>query len=103
MSKPCSGYSYKSVELQLCGLRCFLRFLIQEGVHADPLLEAVPTVKARKQNRIPSVWTPENVEKLIKALTVATLLVSATTPSFYWLLGLGIRTMDIKHLKLHRP
>lgn len=82
--KTLLGYSYKSVELQLCALRCFLRFLMQEGVLAEPLLKAIPSIKARKQNRIPSVWSAENVEKLLLPLTVATPLASVTMPLFYW-------------------
>ena len=98
--KTLMGYSHKSVEQQLCGLRCFLRFLIQEGLLVAPLLEAVPTVKVRKQNRIPSVWTPENVEKLIKAIDRGNPAGKRDYAIILLAARLGIRTMDIKHLKL---
>jgi len=48
------GYSYKTVELQLCGLRSFLRYLHTNDLHPQDLAETIPTLKARKQNRIPS-------------------------------------------------
>lgn len=98
--KTLLGYSYKSVELQLCGLRCFLRFLILQDVPAQPLLEAVPTVKARKQNRIPSVWTKENVEKLIQAIDQGNPAGKRDYAIILLAARLGIRTLDIKRLKL---
>jgi integrase len=98
--KTLLGYSYKSVELQLCGLRCFLRFLILQDVPAQPLLDAVPTVKARKQNRIPSVWTKENVEKLIQAIDRGNPAGKRDYAIILLAAHLGIRTLDIKRLKL---
>jgi hypothetical protein len=62
------GYSYKTVELQLCGLRSFLRYLHENSLHPSELAKAIPAIKARKQNRIPSVWSQENVAKLIDAI-----------------------------------
>jgi integrase/recombinase XerD len=93
--KTLLGYSYKSVELQLCGLRCFL-----QDVPAQPLLDAVPTVKARKQNRIPSVWTKENVEKLINAIDRGNPAGKRDYAIILLAARLGIRTLDIKPLKL---
>jgi len=98
--KTLLGYSYKSVELQLCGLRCFLRFLILQDVPAQSLLDAVPTVKARKQNRIPSVWTKENVEKLIQAIDRGNPAGKRDYAIILLAARLGIRTIDIKRLKL---
>jgi site-specific recombinase XerD len=98
--KTLLGYRYKSVELQLCGLRCFLRFLILQDVPAQPLLDAVPTVKARKQNRIPSVWTKENVEKLIQAIDRGNPAGKRDYAIILLAARLGIRTLDIKRLKL---
>lgn len=98
--KTLLGYGYKSVEQQLCGLRCFLRFLILENVSAQPLLDAVPIVKARKQNRIPSVWTKENVEKLIQAIDRGNPAGKRDYAIILLAARLGIRTLDIKRLKL---
>jgi site-specific recombinase XerD len=62
------GYSYKTVELELCGLRSFLRYLYENNLHTEQLVKAIPVIKARKQNRIPSVWTQENITKLLDAI-----------------------------------
>jgi hypothetical protein len=62
------GYSYKTVELHLCALRSFLRYLHTNDIHPQDLSETIPAIKARKQNRIPSVWTPEHVTKLLDVI-----------------------------------
>ena len=94
------GYSYKNVEQQLCGLRCFLRFLIQEGVPAEQLLKAIPPIKARKQNRIPSVWSAENVDKLLQAIDRGNPSGQRDYAIILLAARLGICTLDIKRLKL---
>jgi len=98
--KTLLGYSYKSVEQQLCGLRCFLRFLIQEGVPAEQLLKAIPSIKARKQNRIPSVWSAENVDKLLQAIDRGNPSGKRDYAIILLAARLGIRTLDIKRLQL---
>jgi len=71
------GYQAKTVELQLCGLRSFLRYLHDTGQHGVDLAAQLPTVRVTKQARIPSAWTDEQVDKVLKA--VATLRASAIT------------------------
>ena len=53
-----AGYQFKTVEQKLCALRSFLRFAIGDGLVDAAVLDTVPTVKSRKQTRIPSVWDP---------------------------------------------
>lgn len=60
----------------------------------------MPTVKARKQNRIPSVWTKENVEKLIQAIDRGNPAGKRDYAIILLAARLGIRTIDIKRLKL---
>jgi len=94
------GYSYKAVELHLCSLRSFLRYLHTNGFHKQNLAESLPFIKARKQNRIPSVWTPENVTKLIDAIDRGNPAGKRDYAIILLVARLGIRTMDVKHLKL---
>ena len=94
------GYSYKTVELQLCGLRSFLRYLYENGLHPEELSQAIPALKARKQNRIPSVWTKEDVSKLLDAIDRGNPAGKRDYAIILMVTRLGLRTIDIKHLKL---
>jgi len=94
------GYSYKTVELELCGLRSFLRYLHENGLHPEPLVEAIPVIKARKQNRIPSVWTQENITKLLDAIDRGNPAGKRDYAIILLVTRLGLRTIDVKHLKL---
>jgi site-specific recombinase XerD len=95
------GYSYKTVELQLCGLRSFLRYLHENSLHPSELAKAIPAIKARKQNRIPSVWSQENVAKLINAIDKGSPVGKRDYAIILLVTRLGLRTIDIKHLKLN--
>lgn len=94
------GYSYKTVEMHLCALRSFLRFLHTNALHPQELAEFIPAIKARKQNRIPSVWSPENVTKLFDAIDRGNPAGKRDYAIILLVARLGLRTMDIKHLKL---
>lgn len=94
------GYSYKTVELQLCGLRSFLRYLHENGLHPEALSKSIPAIKARKQNRIPSVWTKENVAKLLDVIDRGNPAGKRDYAIILMVTRLGLRTIDIKHLKL---
>ena len=94
------GYSYKTVELQLCGLRSFLRYLTENGLHPKELSQSIPALKARKQNRIPSVWTQENVTKLLDAIDRGNPAGKRDYAIILMVTRLGLRTIDIKQLKL---
>jgi len=95
-----AGYGYKTVELQLCGLRCFLRFIHKNQWHTEALVDVVPSIKARKQTRIPSVWKPEDVEKLIEAIDRGNPSGKRDYAMILLAARLGMRTIDIKRLQL---
>jgi site-specific recombinase XerD len=50
-----AGFTYKTVEQNICSLRAFFRFLYQEGTVSTDFALKMPMVKARKQTAIPSV------------------------------------------------
>ena len=95
------GYSYKTVELELCGLRSFFRYLYENKLHVEQLVKAIPAIKARKQNRIPSVWTKENVTKLLEAIDRGNPAGKRDYAIILLVTRLGLRTIDVKHLKLN--
>lgn len=94
------GFSYKTVEQQLCGLRSFLHYLHDNDLHQQDLTAAIPPLKSRKQNRIPSVWTQENVTKLLDVIDRGNPAGKRDYAIILLVTRLGLRTIDVKRLKL---
>jgi site-specific recombinase XerD len=95
-----AGYTYKTVEQNICSLRAFFRFLLDRRITSTDFASKTPMVQARKQTRIPSVWTKDELGKLIRAIDrgspkgkrdYAIILLACT---------LGLRCTDIKQLKM---
>jgi site-specific recombinase XerD len=97
--KTLMGYNYKTVELALCGLRCFFRFLQLEEFHIQDLSCTIPALKSRKQARIPSVWKREDVLKLLQVIDRGNPTGKRDYAIMMLVTRLGIRTTDIKHLR----
>ncbi|HXY62378.1 MAG TPA: site-specific integrase [Nitrospirota bacterium] len=94
------GYSYKTVELQLCALRSFFGYLCANELHQKNLGETIPSIKARKQQRIPSVWTKDTVTKMLDVIDRGNPAGKRDYAMILLAARLGLRTMDIKHLTL---
>ena len=93
-----AGYSYKTVEQNICSLRAFFRFLRYKDIIKEDLAEKLPMVKALKQTEIPSVWTHDELKKMIDAIDRG----SPTGKRDYAIIllacRLGLRCTDIKNL-----
>ncbi len=98
--KTLLGYGYKTVELELCGMRSLLRYLHDNQLHPQDLAQTIPAIRARKQSRIPSVWTLDNVTKLLDAVDRGNPAGKRDYAILLLVTRLGLRTRDIKHLKL---
>jgi integrase/recombinase XerD len=48
-----AGYTYKTVEQNICSIRSFLRYLQEQEILDTDLTLKTPKVQARKQTRIP--------------------------------------------------
>jgi integrase/recombinase XerD len=94
------GYSYKTVELQLCALRSFFGYLCANELHQRNLGEIIPSIKARKQQRIPSVWTKDTVTRMLEVIDRGNPAGKRDYAMILLAARLGLRTMDIKHLTL---
>ncbi len=92
------GYSYKTVELNLCALRSFLRFLHTNSLHSQDLSVTVPSVKARNKIKF-FRWTTEHVTKLLEAIDRG-ICGKRDYAMLLMVTRLGLRTADIKHLKM---
>src|SRR5713226_7754080 len=63
-----AGYQFKTVEQKLCAVRSFLRFASADGLVDGACLEAVPAARSARQARIPSVWDPGEVTRILDAI-----------------------------------
>lgn len=93
-----AGFTYKTVEQNICSLRAFFRFLYQEGTISVDFASKMPMVKARKQTAIPSVWTHEELKKLIKAIDRGSPKGKRDYAIILIACRLGLRCTDIKNL-----
>jgi site-specific recombinase XerD len=95
-----SGFSYKTVEQNICSLRTFFRYLFGEGIISVDFASKMPMVKGRKQTAIPSVWTQEELKKLISAIDRANPKGKRDYAIILIACRLGLRCKDIKNLRL---
>jgi site-specific recombinase XerD len=98
--KTLAGYTYKTVEQNICSLRAFFRFLLEiEEIQTD-FAAKIPMVQARKQTRIPSVWTADELKKLIAAIDRGSPKGKRDYAIILLACCLGMRCTDIKDLKM---
>lgn len=95
-----SGFSFKTVEQNICSLRAFFRFLFGEGIISTDFVSKMPMVKARKQTSIPSIWTKEELAKLIGAIDRASPKGKRDYAIILIACTLGLRCKDIKNLRM---
>jgi len=98
--KTLAGYQYKTVEQQLCGLRAFFKYLFTQNLITEDFSTKIPMVQARKQVRIPSVWAPDDLRKLITAIDRGSPMGKRDYAILLLACRLGLRVKDIKELKM---
>jgi site-specific recombinase XerD len=94
-----AGYQFKTVEQKLCAVRSFLKFASGEGLVEAGVLEAVPSVKSRKQTRIPSIWDPGEVMKILEAVDRGNPCGKRDYAIILLITRLGLRSIDVKRLE----
>ena len=98
--KTLAGYTYKTVEQNICSLRAFFRFLLETREVQTDFAAKTPMIQARKQTRIPSVWTADELKKLIAAIDRGSLKGKRDYAIILLACCLGMRCTDIKSLKM---
>lgn len=98
--KTLAGYTYKTVEQNICSMRRFFRFLLEINVVKIDFAAKTPMVQARKQTRIPSVWTADELKKLITAIDRGSPKGKRDYAIILLACCLGMRATDIKKLKI---
>lgn len=95
-----AGYTYKTVEQCICAIRAFLRFLLGEKIIKEDFAAKTPMVQARKQTRIPSAWSKEELGQLINAIDRGSPKGKRDYAIILLACCLGMRSTDIKKLKM---
>lgn len=98
--KTLAGYTYKTVEQNICSMRAFFRFLLEIGIVKIDFAAKTPMVQARKQTRIPSVWTADELKKLIDAIDRKSPKGKRDYAIILLACCLGMRCSDIIQLKM---
>jgi integrase/recombinase XerD len=98
--KTLAGYTYKTVEQNICSLRAFLRFLLEIKAIETDLASKTPMIQARKQTRIPSVWTAEELKQLMVVIDRGSPKGKRDYAIILLACCLGIRCTDIKQLQM---
>ena len=88
------------MEQNICSLRAFFRFLLEIEEVSTDFAAKTPMVQARKQTRIPSVWTTDELKKLIAAIDRGNPKGKRDYAIILLACCLGMRCVDIKHLKM---
>lgn len=96
--KTLAGYSYKTVEQNICSIRAFLRYLLEQDILKTDLAAKTPMIQARKQTRIPSVWTKQELSTLIDAIDRGSPKGKRDYAIILLACMLGLRVTDIKNL-----
>lgn len=98
--KTLAGYSYKTVEQILCSLRALFKYLYMKELNAIDYSKKIPMIQSRKQTNIPSVWTISDLKKMFSAIDRGSPIGKRDYAIILLACRLGLRTSDIKKLKL---
>jgi integrase len=94
-----TGYGVKTVEQKLCALRAFLTFASAEGLVDAAVLDAVPAARSSKHARVPSVWEPGEVERILEAIDRGNPCGKRDYAIVLLIARLGLRSIDVKRLE----
>ena len=97
--KTLAGYMYRTVEQNIGSIRAFFRFLLEIGEIQTDFAAKTPMVQARRQARIPSVWTKDEIQKLIAVIDRGSPRGKRDYAIILLACCLGLRCTDIKKLK----
>jgi integrase len=94
-----AGYAPKTVEHKLCAVRSLLRFAATDGLIDATVLGTVPAARSSRQARIPSVWDPADVTKIIEAIDRGNPSGKRDYAIVLLICRLGLRAVDVKRLR----
>lgn len=97
--KTLAGYSFKTVEQNVCGVRHFLRFLHSSGKISVDYAEKIHMPSISKSARIPSAWQAEELKAMLAAIDRNSPTGKRDYAMIVLACVLGLRIGDIKNLR----
>jgi integrase len=94
-----AGYQAKTVEQKLCAVRSFLRFASADGLVDAACVGAVPAARSARQVRIPSVWDPGEVARIVEAIDRDNPCGKRDYAIILLIARLGLRGVDVRRLE----
>jgi integrase len=94
-----AGYQPKTVEHKLCAVRSLLRFAAAGGLTDRGVLETVPAARSTRQARVPSVWDPVDVARVLEAIDRGNPSGKRDYAIVLLICRLGLRAVDVKRLE----
>jgi integrase len=94
-----AGYQAKTVEQKLCAVRSFLRFASADGLVDAACVGAVPAARSARQARIPSVWDPGEVARIVEAIDRDNPCGKRDYAIILLIARLGLRGVDVRRLE----
>lgn len=97
--KTLAGYSFKTVEQKICGLRHFLRFLYDNGYISACIASEIHMPAISKKARVPSVWSADELKKMLSVIDRNSPIGKRDYAMILLACILGLRISDIKNLR----
>ena len=90
----------RTLAVIVCDLRSFLRYLAMEGLVPPFLVEGMPRIRVRQDERIPDVWRVDDVAALLAAIDRGSPVGKRDYAIVLLAARLGMRVGDIRDLRL---
>jgi site-specific recombinase XerD len=97
--KTQAGYSFKTVEQNVCGIRHFLRYLLSIGLLVGDFAEKIHMPPVSKSAKIPSAWPTEDLKAMIAVIDRNNPIGKRDYAMIVLACVLGLRIGDIKALR----
>lgn len=97
--KTLAGYSFKTIEQNVCGIRHFLRFLYSTGILAVDYAEKIHMPAVSKSAKIPSAWKLDELKAMLAAIDRNSPIGKRDYAMILLACILGLRIGDIKNLR----
>ncbi len=95
----CSTYSLSTLYISFCCLRVFLRYLKIEGLLETDYSKIDPSVRYKRDSKIPSTFTTEEAENIFQAIDRSNPMGKRDYAIIMIAYRLGLRSIDIRRLR----